>query len=203
MIFIVFMFSFAPNKFSFRLIRKGKIKKENGESVPAIGDFDKRLFLKVLGTAGVGVFAATMFPKKADALIMGSTPSSSVVGLKDDSNTRINPATEESLQSLLSGQGVDKITTSLSSSGTVVTPSSGKKLRIYSTRFSLSADATYVSFRFTSGGTDKEKYISPKTGGLYGSNNHPNYIEGGVNEVFYCAISGTTTVQINVDYLEV
>lgn len=197
------MFSFAPNKFSFRLIRKGKIKKENGESVPAIGDFDKRLFLKVLGTAGVGVFAATMFPKKADALIMGSTPSSSVVGLKDDSNTRINPATEESLQSLLSGQGVDKITTSLSSSGTVVTPSSGKKLRIYSTRFSLSADATYVSFRFTSGGTDKEKYISPKTGGLYGSNNHPNYIEGGVNEVFYCAISGTTTVQINVDYLEV
>lgn len=203
MIFIVFMFSFAPNKFSFRLIRKGKIKKENGESVPAIGDFDKRLFLKVLGTAGVGVFAATMFPKKADALIMGSTPSSSVVGLKDDSNTRINPATEESLQSLLSGQGVNKITTSLSSSGTVVTPSSGKKLRIYSTRFSLSADATYVSFRFTSGGTDKEKYISPKTGGLYGSNNHPNYIEGGVNEVFYCAISGTTTVQINVDYLEV
>ncbi|MFO0719036.1 MAG: hypothetical protein U0522_03350 [Candidatus Paceibacterota bacterium] len=197
------MFSFAPNKFSFRLIRKGKIKKENGESVPAIGDFDKRLFLKVLGTAGVGVFAATMFPKKADALIMGSTPSSSVVGLKDDSNTRINPATEESLQSLLSGQGVNKITTSLSSSGTVVTPSSGKKLRIYSTRFSLSADATYVSFRFTSGGTDKEKYISPKTGGLYGSNNHPNYIEGGVNEVFYCAISGTTTVQINVDYLEV
>lgn len=197
------MFSFAPNKFSFRLIKKGKIKKENGEKLPAIGDFDKRLFLKVLGTAGVGVFAATMFPKKADALIMGSTPSSSVVGLKDDSNTRINPATEESLQSLLSGQGVNKVTTSLSSSGTVVTPSSGKKLRIYSNRFSLSADATSVSFRFTSGGTDKEKYISPKTGGLYGANNHPNYIEGGVNEVFYCAISGTTTVQINVDYLEI
>ncbi len=197
------MFSVAPNKFSFRLIRKGKIKKESGESVPAIGDFNKRLFLKVLGTAGVGVFAATMFPKKADALIMGSTPSSSVVGLKDDSNTRINPATEESLQNILSGQGVNKTTTSLSSSGNVITPSSGKKLRIYSTRFSLSADATNVSFRFTSGGTDKEKYLSPKTGGLYGSNNHPNYIEGGVNEVFYCVITGTTTVQINVDYLEV
>ena len=50
---------------------------------------------------------------------------------------------------------------------------------------------------------DYEKYVSPKTGGLYGSNNHPNYIEGGVNEVLYCNISGTTTVQINIDYLEV
>lgn len=78
-----------------------------------------------------------------------------------------------------------------------------KKIRVYASRFSLTADATSVSFRFTSGGTDHEKYVSPKTGGLYGSNNHPNYIEGGVDEVLYCVISGTTTVQINVDYLEV
>jgi hypothetical protein len=60
-----------------------------------------------------------------------------------------------------------------------------------------------VSFRFTAGGTDYEKYVTPKSGGLYGSNNHPNYIEGGVDEVLYCNISGTTTVQINIDYLEV
>ena len=33
--------------------------------------------------------------------------------------------------------------------------------------------------------------------------NHPNYIEGGVDEVLYCFIVGTTTVQINIDYLEV
>lgn len=60
-----------------------------------------------------------------------------------------------------------------------------------------------VSFRFTSGGTDYEKYISPKAGGLYGSNNHPNFVEGGVNQDLYCVINGTGTVQINIDYLEV
>jgi hypothetical protein len=134
---------------------------------------------------------------------MGSTPTSNVVGVKNASNTRINPATKDTLATLKNGQGVSKLTTSLSSSGTVYTPGSGKKIRVYASRFSLSADATYVSFRFTAGGTDHEKYVSPKTGGLYGANNHPNYIEGGVNEVLYCVISGTTTVQINIDYLEV
>lgn len=205
------MFSVAPNKFSFRLIRKEK-NKEKTEKVSAsilhrkekeVGDFDKRFFLKVLGTAGLGVVAATMFPKKADALIMGSTPSSSVVGVKDAGNDRINPATEEGLENILKGQGVSKLSTSLSASGTVHTPGSGKKIRVYASRFSLTANADSVSFRFTSGGTDFEKYVSPKTGGLYGANNHPNYIEGGVNEVLYCVISGTTTVQINVDYLEI
>jgi hypothetical protein len=134
---------------------------------------------------------------------MGSTPSSSVVGVKNSSNTRIDPATEDTLATLLTGQGVTKLSISLSSSGNVRTPDSGKRIRVYASRFSLTADATSVSFRFTSGGTDHEKYVSPKTGGLYGSNNHPNYIEGGVNEVLYCVISGTTTVQINIDYLEV
>lgn len=166
-------------------------------------DNAKRAFLKVAGVAGAGLIASQLLPKKAEALIMGSTPSSSVVGLKDASNTRINPATDEGLDTLLVGNGVTKLTISLAASGNVRTPASGKKIRVYATRFSLTADATSVSFRFTSGGTDYEKYVSPKTGGLYGSNNHPNYVEGGINEVLYCNISGTTTVQINIDYLEV
>jgi hypothetical protein len=173
----------------------------SGES--SIPDQNKRFFLKALGLAGVGVVASQMLPSKAEALIMGSTPSSSVVGVKNSSNVRINPATEETLSSLITGQGVTKLSISLSSSGNVRTPASGKKIRVYASRFSLTADATSVSFRFTSGGTDHEKYVSPKTGGLYGANNHPNYIEGGVNEVLYCVIVGTTTVQINIDYLEV
>ncbi len=173
-------------------------EEENG-----VSDNDKRYFLKALGLAGVGIAASQFLPKKAEALVMGSTPASNVVGIKDDSNTRINPATEETLAQIITGQGVTKLTINLSSSGTVRTPASGKKIRVYATRFSLTADATSVSFRFTAGGTDYEKYISPKTGGLYGSNNHPNYVEGGVDEVLYCNISGTTTVQINIDYLEV
>ncbi len=166
-------------------------------------DDTKRMFLKVAGVAGLGLAASALFPKGADAYVSGSTPTSNVVGLKDATNTRISPATEETLSSLISGQGVTKLTTSLSSSGSIHTPASGKKIRVYASRFSLTADAASVSFRFTSGGTDHEKYVSPKTGGLYGANNHPNYIEGGVDQVLYCAIDGTTTVQINIDYLEV
>lgn len=169
----------------------------------SVVDERKRTLLKAIGGVGLGVVAASFIPRSAEALVMGGTPSTSVVGVKDDTNTRINPATEETLEQLLSGQGILKKTTVLASSGTVHTPGSGKKIRVYANRFSLSADATSVSFRFTSGGTDFEKYSTPKAGGLYGANNHPNYIEGGVDEVLYCVISGTTTIQINVDYLEV
>lgn len=198
---------------SFKLVTGRALKKEK-EHVPAtvvspptekkdVPDENKRIFLKALGVAGVGIAASQLLPKKAEALVMGSTPSSSVVGLKNASNTRINPATEETLEALISGQSVSKLTTSLSASGNVLVPGSGNKIRVYASRFSLTADATSVSFRFTSGGTDHEKYVAPKTGGLYGANNHPNYVEGGVDEALYCVISGTTTAQINIDYLEV
>lgn len=174
-----------------------------GEFGDDVSDSKKRHLLKILGGGALGILAASIFPAKASALVVGSTPTSNVVGLKNQSNTRINPATDETLSSVISGLGVQKLTTSLAASGTVRTPAAGKKIRVYASRFSLTADATSVSFRFTAGGTDHEKYLSPKTGGLYGSNNHPNYVEGGVDEVLYCVISGTTTVQINVDYLEI
>ncbi len=201
-----------PNSYSFRFFSQKKLAEEAmlkstqlaSESESAsVKDANKRNFLKILGIAGVGIAASQLLPQKAEALIMGGTPSTSTVGVKNASNVKINPATEESLQNILSGQGVNKITTSLSSSGNIHTPASGKKIRVYASRFSLTADATSVAFRFTSGGSDYERYISPKTGGLYGSNNHPNYIEGGVDEVLYCSISGTTTIQVNIDYLEV
>ena len=201
-----------PNSYSFRLFSQKKLAEEAmlkstqlvSESESAsVKDANKRNFLKILGIAGVGIAASQLLPQKAEALIMGGTPSASAVGIRNASNVKINPATEESLQNILSGQGVNKITTSLSSSGNIHTPASGRRIRVYASRFSLTADATSVAFRFTSGGTDYERYISPKTGGLYGSNNHPNYIEGGVDEVLYCSISGTTTIQVNIDYLEV
>lgn len=166
-------------------------------------DSGKRTFLKLAAVAGLGVVASQMLPKQASAFVMGSAPTSGVVGVKNSSNTRINPATEESLQDIVTGQEVTKHTANLSASGIVYTPTSGKKVRVYSTRFSMTADLTSVSFRFTSGGTDHELYLAPKTGGLYGSNNHPNFVEGGVNEVLYCVIVGTASVQINIDYLEV
>lgn len=204
-----------PNIYSFRLVTRqtlestllpastgdGHAPRPNERAAAA--DANKRAFLKVAGIAGLGVVASTVLPRQAHGYVLGNAPTSGVVGVKDASNTRVSPATEESLQELIAGQGVEKKTAALAASGIVHTPASGKKIRVYASRFSLTADATSVSFRFTSGGSDHEKYLSPKTGGLYGANNHPNYVEGGVDEDLYCVISGTTTVQLNVDYLEI
>ena len=168
-----------------------------------VNDSQKRRFLKILGGGALGLLVTSLLSNKASALVVGSTPTSNVVGIKNSSNARINPSTEETLQSVQTGLSVTKLSIALSGNGIVRTPAVGKKIRVYASRFTISADATSVSFRFTSGGIDHEKYISPKAGGLYGANNHPNYIEGGVDQVLYCVISGITTVQINVDYLEV
>lgn len=66
----------------------------------AVDDQKRRLFLKILGSAGIGVVAATMAPKKAHALIMGGTPGTSVMGVKNASNTRVDPATEATLATI-------------------------------------------------------------------------------------------------------
>lgn len=67
----------------------------------AVGDKNKRIFLKAAGIAGVGLVATLFGPKKAHALIMGSSPTTGVVGVKNAANTRINPATEETVSTLL------------------------------------------------------------------------------------------------------
>ena len=208
---------FLDSQYSFKLVSRKSLQNSDSLVVSDIKkipssktktkdlsvDDQKRLFLKVAGVTGLGLIASSVFPKNAKAYVAGSTPTSNVVGVKNASNTRINPATEETVSALIAGQSVSKLSLNLAASGNVLTPGSGNKIRVYASRFSLTADATSVSFRFTAGGTDHEKYVSPKTGGLYGANNHPNYIERGVDEVLYCVISGTTTVQINIDYLEV
>ena len=58
-------------------------------------DEQKRLFLRLAGVAGLGAVAATVLPNKAQAYVMGSSPTSGVVGVKDSSNARINPAKED------------------------------------------------------------------------------------------------------------
>lgn len=101
-----------PLKYSFRLMSRKRIKNlsvlKGGLSFNAVAgvingkedknrelDNGKRTFLKVAGVAGAGIIASQLLPKRAEALIMGSTPSSSVVGVKDSSNVRINPAKED------------------------------------------------------------------------------------------------------------
>ena len=68
---------------------------------PTIGDKNKRTFLKVAGIAGASLVGSLRLPKKADALIMGSSPTTGVVGVKNATNVRINPATEGTLGNVL------------------------------------------------------------------------------------------------------
>jgi hypothetical protein len=120
---------FIPNSYSFLLVSSQKKRSglsvateiativTSGDQLPALvtensadsaesaesagGDKNKRTFLKVAGIAGAGLIASQILPKKADALIMGSSPTTGVVGVKNSSNSRINPATEETVDSIL------------------------------------------------------------------------------------------------------
>lgn len=67
-------------------------------------DTKKRDFLKLAGVLGLGAIAASALPQKAQAYVMGSSPTSSVVGVKNAANTRIDPATEEGNLATIAGK---------------------------------------------------------------------------------------------------
>lgn len=78
----------------------GAIPQSTDSEQPEVKNQGKRNFLKVAGVAGAGLAASLLLPKKADAFIMGSSPTTGVVGVKNSTNTRINPATEETVSTL-------------------------------------------------------------------------------------------------------
>lgn len=51
--------------------------------------------MKMAGIVGAGTAVSLLLPKKAEALVLGGAPTSGVVGVKDASNNRINPAKED------------------------------------------------------------------------------------------------------------
>jgi hypothetical protein len=56
-------------------------------------DIDRRAFIKLVGSGGMAVFLFSVFGiKKAQAAFFGSVPGPGIVGLKDASGTRIDPA---------------------------------------------------------------------------------------------------------------
>jgi hypothetical protein len=108
MIKYIYNFMFLlKNKYSFKLISRKKISEEKICSKKPLSaktditDSEKRSFLKLLAITGFGLVASQIIPKKAEALIMGGTPSTSTIGLKNASNVKINPATEDTLNTLL------------------------------------------------------------------------------------------------------
>lgn len=109
-----------PIKHTFRLVSKSKIKKlkilkkinkqallkkaaftrDKKIEIEIEKDSNKRAFFKFAGLIGVGALASTLIPKKAEALVFGSTPAASHVGVKDSTNNPIDPATEGTLSNV-------------------------------------------------------------------------------------------------------
>ncbi len=98
----------APAPVMIQVSKERKSKKATEGVVTTNTDESKRLFLRLAGVAGLGMVAATVLPKKAEALMLGSSPQSTATGVKNAAGTRINPATEDTL-ALMKAQ-TDKLT---------------------------------------------------------------------------------------------
>lgn len=94
-----------------------------------VSDKKKRDFLKLIGGVGIALFTASLFAKKAESFTFGSIPASGVVGLKDASDVRINPATEEKQDDIITGltaqvgDAYGRDTTGQDAYATILTPS--------------------------------------------------------------------------------
>ena len=115
-----------PNSHSFLLIRRTVVEPSlapETENVvatapqsadleqPNVKDRDKRNFLRVAGIAAAAGIIALVSPRKAQALILGSSPTTGVVGVKDSADAKINPATEETVSSLATEATVSTLAT--------------------------------------------------------------------------------------------
>lgn len=58
-------------------------------------DTDRRMFLKLVGSAGLGLFILSIFTKKAQAAFFGSVPGPGTVALKDTTGAQIDPAIKQ------------------------------------------------------------------------------------------------------------
>lgn len=65
-------------------------KKERGEF-----DLDRRMFLKLIGSAGITIFLFSIFTKKAEAAFFGSVPGPGTVAVKDSLGAAIDPAIKQ------------------------------------------------------------------------------------------------------------
>lgn len=60
-----------------------------------VRDLDRRMFLKLIGSAGVAAFVMSLFTDKAHAAFFGSVPGPGVVAIKDSLGNKIDPAEKQ------------------------------------------------------------------------------------------------------------
>jgi len=74
-----------------------KVKQKISKKAPEVVeegelDIDRRVFLKIIGSAGAGLFLLSIFTKKTHAAFFGSVPGPGTIAIKDSSGTVIDPA---------------------------------------------------------------------------------------------------------------
>lgn len=66
---------------------------ETGEVLEGHGlDIDRRVFLKIVGSAGAGLFFLSIFTKKSHAAFFGSAPIPGAMTIRDSTGASIDPA---------------------------------------------------------------------------------------------------------------
>ena len=102
----------------------------------------------------------------------------------------------------MSGQLVEKKSFIVSSAGDnlVLTPKNGK-LKVFSVLFHPNADITgevtiKLGDRIIAGARN------PKTGAIYGFNEHPDFVEGLMNAKLYVTLPSATAVTVDVAWRE-
>lgn len=73
------------------------VVKPNGKENIGISDIDKRVFLKLIGGAGLALFLFSIFNKKAEGLFFKSLPQPGTVALEDIAGNKIDPAQNQPL----------------------------------------------------------------------------------------------------------
>lgn len=63
--------------------------------VKGVPDVDRRVFLRLIGSAGIAMFMMALFTKRAEAAFFGSVPGPGTIALKDSAGNKIDPAEKQ------------------------------------------------------------------------------------------------------------
>jgi hypothetical protein len=139
---------FLSNRHSFTIVRKKSdfnvAQNTETQHEQNISDGERRNFLKFLGGASAGALVLSMFPSKAQALIIGSSPTAGIVGVKNSSNVGVNPATEDGNLAILAGKdfATEATLTTLATETTLATKASEATLATRASETTLAAIKT-------------------------------------------------------------
>jgi hypothetical protein len=149
---ILFAYKVAPRKLMFSEVKTTQslqpivddtkdINPLRNETI-GISDIDKRVFLKLIGGAGLFLFLFSLFNKRGENLFFKSLPTSGLVTLADSNGKKIDPAQDQPLDGYTISELIND---TISFYGFTNKDGSWYVMRV---------DTTSGSFRYTRGSSD-------------------------------------------------